>query len=153
MYDKTIKSGHNYDKLEKTIVILITDYELEGIKKVEKYSSKWNIREEDYHQIILTDLMEIYIIELPKLERYKEKVGNKTLNLWTKFIKNPEVIKIEDMSEELKKARAILEDISSSEHDRYLAELREKYILDQRDIELAGYDKGRKKKAEEIAKK
>ena len=39
--------------------------------------------------------MEIYIIELPKFEKYRENISNSNLNLWVKFIKNPEVV---DMS-------------------------------------------------------
>ena len=42
------------------------------------------------------------------------------------------------------KAKEILEEISQDEHERYLAELREKYILDQNATEAAGYDKGLK---------
>ena len=47
-----------------------------------------------------------------------------------------------DESEELKEARKILQDISKSKHERYLAELREKYIMDQNAVRAAGYDKG-----------
>ena len=51
------------------------------------------------------------------------------------------------------KAKKVLEEISQDERERYLAELREKYIMDQKAIEDAGYDKGEKNKAIEIAKK
>jgi predicted transposase/invertase (TIGR01784 family) len=44
--------------------------------------------------------------------------------------------------EMINKARKVLEDISADEHERYLAELRLKYIMDQKAIEDAGYDKG-----------
>ena len=100
--------------------------------------------------------MEIYIIELPKFEKYK---NGSTLDPWVKFIKNPKVI---DMSnKEIKKAKKVLEEISQDGKERYLAELREKYIMDQKAIEDAGYDKGlnegisqgQKKKTLEIAKK
>ena len=43
---------------------------------------------------------------------------------------------------EINKAKEELEKISSDEHERYLAELREKYIMDQKAIESAGYYKG-----------
>ena len=42
----------------------------------------------------------------------------------------------------IKKAKEVLEQISQDEHERYLAELREKYIMDQKAIADAGYDKG-----------
>ena len=40
------------------------------------------------------------------------------------------------------KAKKILEEISQDERERYLAELREKYIMDKHAIHAAGYDKG-----------
>ena len=52
----------------------------------------------------------------------------------------------------IQKAREVLEEISKDERERYLAELREKYILDQKAIEDAGYDKGLKDGKKEIAK-
>ena len=88
--------------------------------------------------------MEIYIIELPKFKKYKEFINNTKLNSWIKFIENPEVIDLKEENEEIVKARKVLQDISQDEHERYLAELREKYIMDQKAIEGAGYDKGLK---------
>ena len=140
MYNKNIRVGQDYGKLEKSIAILITDYELKSLKEIKKYITKWNIREEEYQKIILTDVMEIYIIELPKFEKYKEKTDNK-LNLWVSFIENPEVVNMEE-NKEITKAKKVLEEISQDEHERYLAELREKYIMDKKAIEDAGYDKG-----------
>ena len=154
IFSKSIKKGQNYSSLEKGIAILITDYELTNLKTIAKYITKWNIREEEYPEIILTDAMEIYIIELPKFEKYQEKNKNRNLNSWVKFIRNPEVV---DMSnKEIKKAKEVLEEISQDEREIYLAELREKYIMDQKAIEGAGYDKGYDKGLEsgvEIGKK
>ncbi len=73
MYTASIKAGKDYETLEKTIVILISDYELDSLKEIQKYQTKWQIREEEYHQIILTDVMELYIIELPKFIKYKDR--------------------------------------------------------------------------------
>ena len=153
MYNMSIKSGEDYSTLEKGIVILISDYELEGLKNIEKYITKWNIREEEYQKIILTDVMEIYIIELPKFEKYKENTKNNILNSWVKFINNPEVEDMEKNNKELDKAKKVLEEISQDEHERYLAELRQKYIMDQKAIEDAGYDKGLKEGIEQGLKR
>ena len=85
--------------------------------------------------------MEFYIIELPKYDKYKEKSKNEKLNRWIKFIKEPGGMEMgEDKA--IQKAKKVLEEISKDERERYLAELREKYILDQKAIEDAGYDKG-----------
>ena len=137
MYVQSIKSGTDYIDLEKSIAILISDYELESLKAIEKYVSKWNLREEDYGNLILTDAIEIYIIELPKLKKY---MNNSALADWVKFIINP---KVNNMSnEEVKKAKKVLDELSQDEHERHLAELREKYIMDQKAVEAAGFDKG-----------
>lgn len=71
------------------------------IKKIPKYQTKWQIREEQYHQIILIDVMELYIIELPKFIKYKEN-NRKQMNSWLKFLENPEMVKM-DKNEEVKK--------------------------------------------------
>ena len=137
MYVQSMKSGMDYFDAEKSIAILISNYELPSLQKIQKYVSKWNIREEEYSDIILTDAIEIIIIELTKFEKYKNDAA---LSSWVKFINNPKVI---DMSnEEVKKAKEVLDELSQDENARYLAELREKYIMDQKAVEAAGYDKG-----------
>ena len=142
MYTKTIKKSQDYSSLEKCIAILITNYNIDIIKNIPKYITKWSIREEEYQKIVLTDVMEIYIIELNKFKDYKEKSNHNSLNSWIEFIESPEVV---DMSnKEIQKAKKVLEEISQDEHEQYLAELREKYIMDQKAIEGAGYDKGLK---------
>ena len=141
MYNMNIKSGQDYAKLEKCIAILILDYELKSLNDIKKYVTKWNLREEDYYKIVLTDVIEIYIIELPKFDKFQES-SDSELDNWLKFMNNPGVIDMDNTSKELNKAREVLEEISNDERERYLAELREKYIMDQKAIEDAGYDKG-----------
>ena len=53
MYNSSSKEGYDYDKLEKGIVILITDYELEGLKEIEKYVTNWNIREDQINEKLI----------------------------------------------------------------------------------------------------
>ena len=99
-----------------------------------------------------TRVMELYIIELPKYEKYKEKTENEKLNKWIKFIKEPGGMEMgEDKA--IQRAKEVLEEISKDKRERYLAELREKYILDQKAIEDAGYDKGLKDGQKEEKKK
>ena len=137
MYVQSMKSGMDYFDAEKSIAILISNYELPSLQKIQKYVSKWNIREEEYSDIILTDAIEIIIIELTKFEKYKNDAA---LSSWVKFINNPKVIDMNN--EEIKKAKEVLDELSQDENARYLAELREKYIMDQKAVEAAGYDKG-----------
>lgn len=164
LYSKTIKLGKDYINAQKTIIILFTDYEIKGLEKIEKYFSKWHICEDEYKNIILTKNLEIYILELPKFEKYTNT--NLKLNAWVKFITNPGGITMDDMenNKSLKEAKQVLQQISDDEKEQYLAEQRLMYIMDQKAIEAAGFDKGKeeglkeglkkgkKTKAEEIAK-
>ena len=86
LFTSSLKSGYDYSTLEKSISILITNYELENQKDIKKYITKWNLREETYPIHILTDSMEIYIIELKKFRKFEKTSKNAKLNSWIKFI-------------------------------------------------------------------
>ena len=150
MYTQNLKKSHNYAELNKCISILFIDFELEKLKEIPKYLTKWNIREETYSKIILTDVLELYIINLSKVEKYSE---NKLLDTWVKFISNSEDLNMENADESIKKAKEVLDEISEDEHEQYLAHLREKYIFERQGIEEAGFDKGVKASKIEITKK
>ena len=151
MYAKQIKAGTDYALAKRTIAILITDYAIKEIKEVPKYATKWNFREEDYPKIVLTDAMEICIIELAKLSKYAKKTNNKNLELWLEFIKNPGVKivmnkndneSLKETKEAIQAAKEHYEELKKDKHEMELAELREKYIMDQKSISKAGYDRG-----------
>ena len=165
-YKKSLKQGDTYGDVRKTIAVLVADFELKNIDGVPKYATKWNFREEDYPEVILTDAMEIYIIELPKLTRYANNTNKERLNLWVEFIKNPGVkimINEEDdkemveTKETIQEALERYEQLQEDKHEMELAELRLKYILDQNSIKKTGYREGKEEgsnnKAKEVAKK
>ena len=66
--------------------------------------------ETKYHKKILTDKIEVYIIEMPKIIREKkEKLGD-ALTQWMLFLDNPnsqEVKKIMEENKEIKERRQI----------------------------------------------
>ena len=161
MYTQTIKEGNQYNDLKKSICVLIANFELDGLKEIKKYITKWNIREEEYKSVILTDVMEIVIIEMPKYMKYAKKEKRENLNLWLEFFKNLEVSvvvnendekNIKETKEAIKKAQENLEKISKDEHERYLAELREKYIRDQVAVQEYGYIHGKEEGRKELVK-
>lgn len=86
MYSSSIQSGKFYEELEKIIVILITDYNLKSLKSIPRYITKWKIIEDCRRKIVLTDDLEIYIIELSKASSTKSDTN---LDKWLKFINNP----------------------------------------------------------------
>jgi len=147
LYASGIKQGQDYEKLHKTIVILIANFEIDIIKDIPKYHTKWEIREEEYSKKILTDMLEIDIIELTKLTKELNKNNiskNDKVALWAKFIINPEMIGVKEMSEneDIRKANEELEKIQDDEYEQYLAHLRLKHIMDTKAVEAYGYDKG-----------
>ncbi len=154
MYSRNLKKAHDYSELNKCIGIVFIDFDLNKLKDIPKYITKWNLREKDYRKIVLTDVIELYIIEMSKVEKYAK---NSKLDNWVKFIIGSEEIDMEKVDEDIKQAQKVLEDISNDEYEQYLADLREKYIMDMNNIESTGIRKGieqgEKNKAREIAKR
>ena len=158
MYTRQIKAGEDYDKLEKTIVILIADFNIKGLEEVE-YHSTWKIIETNsVKKLILTDKFELDIIELSKIKG-RENEKDQLLD-WLIFLENPEserVTRKMEENENLKEAVEKLDRISEDEKMQRIIELREKAIRDEHAIYAKGVDDGVEKGAREekikIAKK
>ena len=152
MYAQSVKITRDYITSQRTIVILFANYELKNLKEIEKYISKWHIREDEYKSYILTNKLEIAIIEIPKYKKYSGK--NKKLDTWVKFIDKPEELSMEEVkgNKEVEEAKKLLEEISEDEHERELQWKRELAMMDKKAIEKAGYEKGIEKNNIEVAK-
>jgi len=157
IYTKQIKAGEDYNKLEKTIVILIADFNIKGLEEV-TYHSTWKIMETNYaKKLILTDKLELDIIELSKIKG-RENEKDQLLD-WLIFLENPEservTLKMEE-NENLKDAVEKLNKISEDEKMQRIIELREKAIRDEHAIYEKGVndgiEKGSKEKELQIAK-
>ena len=151
-YSRQIKRGDRFGKLEKTISIAILDHELEELRGMEEIGVKWQIRDEITGKRILTDRLELIIIELPKARRMYKTNPSNTICQWMLFLDNPnqkEVVQIMKENKDINKAIDELEQVSGNEKLRRIAELKEKYIRDeQASIEYAqneGYRQGEKK--------
>ena len=163
MFLKNYFGREETKSVTKELVGSILEEEITEID-VDHWITEWELRGKDYTNKILTPVEKIVILELPKFKKYKNKTHNQELKNWVEFIINPEK-KMQGESKEIEKARRVLEEMSQEKNERYLAELRQKYIMDQKAIEDAGYDKGydsgynsgtlegEKKKSIEIAKK
>ena len=161
MYTRQIKAGDDYKKLEKTIVILIADFNIKGLEEVE-YHSTWKIIETNsVKKLILTDKFELDIIELLKIKG-RENEKDQLLD-WQIFLENPEserVTRKMEENENLKEAVEKLDRISEDEKMQRIIELREKAIRDEHAIYDKGLDdgieegkaKGAREKQIEIAK-
>ena len=152
MYTKQIKAGDDYNKLEKTIVILIADFNIKGLEEVE-YHSTWKIIETNsVKKLILTDKFELDIIELSKIKG-RENEKDQLLD-WLVFLENPEserVTRKMEENENLKEAVEKLDRISEDEKMQRIIELREKAIRDEHAIYAKGIDDGAEKEKLQIA--
>lgn len=155
LYSKQIKRGNNYNELHKTICIAIINQNIPYLEDL-KAHTKWQIREEKDRTKILTDNLEIHIIEIQKaIKEYDNDRKNKVLQ-WMMFLNEPgsmEVDKIMEKNEEIKEAKVTLRELSEEESKQQIAELREKYILDTQDIFQTGIEKGISNEKINIAKK
>jgi len=139
IHTRGIKEGDDYKKLQKTIVILIADYKLKETKGTDKYISKYKIMEEKERKVILTDKLEIVIIEMPKI---KEDEAGELMD-WLMFLKNPNSERVKEKmgtNKELREAKEKLQNISEDEYMQRIAELRQKAIMDEKAIRDKGYD-------------
>lgn len=124
MYSANLEIGEQYSKLRQTISIIIVDDEIKQFKEIEKAYTKWQIREEEYRDKILTSYFQICIIELPKaIKEYENNKDNQVLQ-WMKFLDNPEdmeVRKIMEKNQDIKEAKEELDKISQDDRLRRMA--------------------------------
>ena len=139
LYSRQIKLGEDYKILQKAIVILITDFKIENLEELD-YHSRWKIMEDKQgKKIILTQKLEIDIIELPKIIG-KEKEQDNLLD-WLYFLENPKSERVTEKmkeNENLKEAVKKLDNLSEDEKMQRIADLRQKAIMDEKAI----YEKG-----------
>ena len=162
MYIRNIKKGDEYSNLEKTIVILITDKKIKNLEELD-YHTKWQILDTKTCRKILTDKLEIHIIELEKIKESNITEKDKLLD-WLEFLINPDserMVKVMQENEAIKEAKDKLDKISEDGKMQQLAWWREKAIYEENSLksqarakgEKIGMEKGSKNAKLEIAKK
>ena len=142
LYSKGIKKGEDYKDLARTVVVLITEYDILEKEKLEIHT-KWQIIEEKERKIILTEKFELHIINLSKINTTKSK--DKELLEWLYFLDNPESERVKQImktNKEIKTAKEKLNQISQDEKMRRIAELRQKAIMDEKAIYRKGNEVG-----------
>lgn len=148
-YTESIQSGNDYKKLCPTKVILITNFEMEKLEALQEIVNSFKIIDTKTKKLVLTENLELVIIELPKIKKYK--MENTKMKSWLKFVENPYSLGAKEMDDnkELQKARTEYDKIMSDEHEKMLIRLREKYWLDYNSMKSASYDSGLKKGIEQ----
>ena len=132
LYIRSIAKGQDYNKLEKSIIILIADKNVPGLEDMECHT-KWKILETKNKQKILTDKLEIHIIQLDKLKENIKNINDNLLD-WLMFLENPKserVIKKMDENKALKEAKKKLDKLSEDGKMQQLAWWREKAVYEE----------------------
>ena len=106
----------------------------------------WNIREKQNPEKILTDLLEIRIINLKRIREAYQKDKDSKKNQWVMFLEDPnsrEVQEIMEKNEDVKKAVVTVREMSEDEKMERLAELRQKAIMDEKALYNTGIREGK----------
>lgn len=128
-YTRQLLRGENYEELNKTISIIILDHEIEELKGLEELGIKWQIRDNVTGKRVLTQNLEMIIVEIPKAIREYKRLKTNKIGQWMIFLDNPnkkEMGEIMKNNKEIKEAVDELKQVSKDEEIRILAELREK---------------------------
>ena len=142
LYSNEINRGDDYDKAKRVIMVAILDYNLNLTKEINKMETKWKLRED----LVLTDKLEIDIIELSKVQYEYEKNKQNKKAQWALFISDPnkkEVQEIMKNNEDIEEAVVTVHKMTEDEKMRKLADLREKALLDEKAIRRKGYEDGK----------
>ena len=146
LYYNEVKRGDDYKKDKRVVMIAILDYDLELTQEIKGMETKWNLREEKEKDLILTDKIEIDIIQLSKVrEEYEKNKHNKKVQ-WVLFIDDPNTKEVEEImkeNEDIEEAVVTVHKMTEDEKMRRLADLREKAILDEKAIRSKGYEDGK----------
>ena len=129
LFSGQLEKGHDYAELKKTITINILDFEY---LKTNQYHNVYHLREDNTGHI-LTDVLEIHFIELPKFSHEIHNIED-VLHRWLIFLGNPneearEMLDAKDPV--IARATKVLHLLSSDPETVRLAELREKAIWDE----------------------
>lgn len=167
IYSGQLNEGMGYKELAKTITINILDFRF--VKPTERYHTTFHLFE-DEEEFLLTDVLEIHFMEIPKLMvKWRRKAVNLHEDLLVRWLLLPEAGENEDIRRELeaiamqdsamKKAFEEWEDISRDPRAWAEYESRRKAILDDaaavREDELRAQEaeeKGTLQAAENIAR-
>ncbi|MCF8567045.1 Rpn family recombination-promoting nuclease/putative transposase [Alicyclobacillus tolerans] len=158
MYSGQLQEGENYRKLNKTVTINVLDFDY---IQNDRYHNIFHLRE-DISDIVLSDNLEIHVVELRKLK--EQSVGmERRLVGWMLFLSARTKERLEELAVKepaIKKAVTTLEFLSQDEEARRLYEERQRALHDYvSDIEGAreegmekGMEKGREEEKKYVAK-
>jgi predicted transposase/invertase (TIGR01784 family) len=146
-----IKQGEDYINLAKVITVNLLDFEY---LEIDRFHTKFHLWEDENKDYLLTDVMEIHFIELPKFERLvpKDFTGN-PLHRWLKFLdqktSEEELKELTEMDQVIKSATEKLEYLSSDPETIALYRAREDALHERANMINSAKAEGREEGREE----
>jgi predicted transposase/invertase (TIGR01784 family) len=126
MLVEQVKSGYQYDKINRTISILIADFVM--IKENDAYHNCFRLYDEKT-RVRYPDSIEINVLELPKMHKADEtRLGN-----WMRFFNattEEYFMNVSQTNPAINEAWGVIKVLSGDERNRALAEAREKARMD-----------------------
>lgn len=133
LYAGQLRRGASYTDLRRCVVILITNY---SELATARFHSRFRLRQ-DHGAEVLTDQLEIHLLELPKLRNAAHQNDEPNLTAWGNFLLAASDEDLETLAMEnpvLKQAKDALDRLSADDEARMRAEQREmaeiSYALD-----------------------
>ncbi|MBF0408702.1 MAG: PD-(D/E)XK nuclease family transposase [Candidatus Riflebacteria bacterium] len=151
LFSGQLKSGSHYQDLKRTIVIAVLNHSF--IKTHENYHSSYQIYDVN-SQHVLTDLLSIHFLELPKM-RTLQKKPRTLLEKWLMYLCNTEGEAMDAIAEnepQIQKALTCEEIFQKVEKDRLNYEMREKALLDYSSALASAEQRGKNEGKVETAK-
>lgn len=152
LYQSQMKRRSDYLEAKRVVLIAIIDYPFELTKEIKEMETIWKLHEEKHKNLVLTNYLEIHILELEKVKNtYLKNKDNKKAQ-WMLFLDDPNSKEVQDImqeNKEIKEATIEVRKMSEDEKMQRLADLREKAIMDERAIYAGALEKGIKQGLEQ----
>ena len=144
LYSGQLKQGDAYELLHKAVSIAIINQNIPNLKGLQAHTI-WHIREDRNYEKILTNNLELHIIEVQKVkEEYKNNKDDKLLQ-WIMFLLNPESEEVDNImvkNKKIEEAKKELLSLSQNEENQRIADFRERDLRDKIDMYETGIDIG-----------
>ncbi len=155
LYLEGIKQGEDYRKLTKVITINLLDFNFLDTKNYHSSFHLWEDIEKDY---ILTDLVEIHFIELPKFrdlenKDYKDEALKRWLTFLEKDISREVLEELMDMEPAIKMAEEKLDYLSSDPETIELYKAREYSAHERANLLSTGMERAKLDMAKKLLDK
>ncbi|WP_231247726.1 Rpn family recombination-promoting nuclease/putative transposase [Clostridium botulinum] len=145
LFNENISKGEDYRNLKKVITINILDFEYINL---DKFHTKFHLWEDEYKDYMLTDLVEIHFIEVPKFNKLEEKnLKEDRLQRWLTFfnkdISEEKLKELMEMDKDIKNAEERLEYLSNDEKTIAIYKAREKSLHERANMINGAKEEGK----------